>query len=277
MNILRLLQIEYLKFKSNSVIRLLVILYLIFLPIAIFMGKELDELPDFILSADVFFTFPEKAGEQGIWDYMGYIGNWMSYFFLGVVAIYILGIEINNKTLRQSVINGLTRKEYFLSKLSTIVLISVLASLYYGLCTLGIGWIHTEGATLSQALTNEWAMSRYFLMCMGYLSFAFLIIVLFRRPAVSVFLYLSYVLIIEFGIRMTLIYFKVPPEWTKYFPMNVVEDLHPFPAFKIPAAKMGPDYIKEILLSYPESALVSSLYIIIFIALSYRMFMNRDI
>ncbi len=275
MNVIKLLKIEYQKFSKNSIIRLLVLLYFIFLPIAIFMAKEFDNLPEFLISQDNIFTFMEDG--INIWDFMGYIGNWMVYFFLGVVAVYLVAIEVTNKTLRQSIINGLTRHEYFMSKLASIVVISLVASLYYALCTLVIGYIHTDGASFSLAMDNEWAIPRYFLMAMGYLSFALLIAVLVRKPALAVFLYLSYVLLIEVVLRYLLQYAKVPVEYTRLFPMNVVEDMHPFPMFKIPAANMGPGNIDEMLLSYGTATGGTIIYTLLFIFLAYRLFVKTDL
>ncbi len=275
MNISKLLKIEYQKFSQNSIIRLLVILYFIFLPIAIFMAKEFDNLPEFLISQDNIFTFLEDG--INIWDFMGYIGNWMVFFFLGVVAVYLVAIEVTNKTMRQSIINGLTRQEYFLSKLASITLISIIASLYYAFCTLVIGFIHTEGASLSLAFDNDWAIPRYFLMSMGYLSFALLIAVLVRKPALAVFLYLTYVLLIEVVLRYMLQYLKVPVDYTRLFPMNMVEDMHPFPMFKIPAANMGPGNIDEMLLSYTTATGGTLIYTVLFIFLAYRLFIKTDI
>ncbi len=271
MNITRLLNIELLKFRKNAVIRMLFFLFVIFLPIAIFMGKELNNLPDFIISKDVFFVFPT------IWEYMGYIGNWMVFFFLGVIAVYIFSIEVSNKTLRQSIINGLTRKEFFVSKFITILLISVFASIYYGVCTMIIGYFHTETFSLTEALNNDWAVTRFFLMSLGYLSLALFLAILIRKPGLSVFSYLIYVIVIEPVIRASAAYMKVPMEYLRFFPANVMEDLHPLPFYKIPAANFGPSTAAQYLLSYNLAIVFTILFIVLFLTGSYVLLRKKDL
>jgi hypothetical protein len=128
--IIDLLKTEYLKFRKNSTVTILLSFYFIFLPFSFVLGSEFkDSIPAFISNKDAFFVFPST------WDYMGYAGSWLVFFFLGVAIIYMIGNEVAYKTLRQGIINGYTRNDFFLAKFSTIVIIAVIATLYYALVT----------------------------------------------------------------------------------------------------------------------------------------------
>jgi len=198
----RLLFLEYTKFKNHSLIIIMLMLYAIFFPSIIFLGKEFNDLPDPIPGPEIFFKFPM------MWEYLGYIGSWLSFFFLGLIAVFSVVNEITYKTFRQNVIAGLTRKEYFLGKLYSITAISLVAALYYLLCGFLIGIAHTPEWTLSEAFENSWAIPRYFLLCFSYMSFGLFVGFIMRRSGLSVLFFLIYGLLIDLGIKW-LINFKV--------------------------------------------------------------------
>ncbi len=268
---LSLLIIEYQKFRKNSVVSLLVIMYLAFQPTIIFIAKEFPTIPGVILSNDYYFEFPN------VWDWMGYIGNWLVFFFLGFISVYIITSEVTHKTLRQSVINGFSRNKIFLGKLLTIFVISVLAAIYYTFWTLIIGWFSTTDPTLSLAFQNEYAGLRFFLMCFGYLSFGLMIGIVIRSAGIAVLLYWCYVLFLEPLARFGIIYQfdRLDNSLMKYFPLNAIEDLHPCPLFDFQAfIPRKVDY--EFLLSFQSAALLTILYSFIFLALAYLSLVKKD-
>jgi len=274
MNIINLLKTEWLKFRKNAVVSLLGILFLIFMPTAIFIGKEWKNLPSPLPNNSIFFEYPS------MWSYLGYVGNWLVFFFIGLMVVFMITLEVNFKTLRQNVISGYTRKTFFLAKLSSMVVLCLIATFIYTVVGLAIGLYHTEGATLAYALDNDWAIPRFFLMSLGYTSLAFFISFVIKRSGISVLFYLIYVLMIELLLRWGLHFgqFKIKNESMNYYPANSFEDLMPNPAFKF--AELIPfdnDLGFEFLLTYNQAALTSIFYIIVFISLAYYAFMKRDI
>jgi len=251
------------------------IFFLAFFPMSVFVGDLMPEnLPAFVPSRDSFYQFAN--GSLNVWDYMGYAGNWMVFFFLGMVVIYTYTIEVSNKTLRQSIINGMTRKEFFTSKLINIILLSIIATILYALISLGIGFFSTEEATLSLAFANDWALPRFFLMCLSYMSFAFMLAVLLRKSGLAVFTYVSYVLVIEFLLRLLAREQIYSGSWINYFPMNATEDLMPFPWLTF--ADAVPNEIDfQFLLTHGQAAITTIIYTLIFLGISYYNFLKRDI
>lgn len=290
---INLLKLEWLKFKSNAAIELLVILFVLLFPILILGGKDIFvNVPPPLPSNRVFYEFPT------VWEYQGYVGSWLVFFFLGFVAIYIVTSEVSNKTLRQNIIIGLTRKEYFFSKLISIITMALVATLIYTISTILIGLIHTPGADLALIFDNNYAILKFFLMCMGYMSFGLMLGFIIRRGGISIFLYMSYVLFIEPILKWSIFGLM---NWERlkgaigtgeigetgislynfvnYFPMNVIEDLNPLPLLRLPDTFMdGRDDIDfQVILSSEVAILVAFIYISIFIFLAYKSFMKRDI
>ena len=269
-----LLSLEYKKFRKNSVVSLLSLFYVLFLPAVMILIKDfkpesLGPGSMFIPGPETYYTFP------GVWEYVGYAGNWMVFFFLGVVVIYLITAEVNFKTQRQTLINGMPRKTYFTSKFLAVVAISFLATIYYAIVSAGIGMYFTDDWDFAFMFENEYAIPRYFLMSIAYLSFAALLAILLKKSGLAIFIYMSYVMIIEPLLKVGL-KFKdwAIKDYANYLPLNAVEDLMPNPFFLIDvpiADKM------DIVLSYSQSAIASIIFIAIFVAWSYFVFMKRDL
>lgn len=267
-----LLGIEYLKFKKSSILNLLILLYAFIFPLVIFSAKRMiPDFPDSVpFTVDILYEFPT------VWDYQGYIGTWLVFIFLGFIPIHIVCSEFSQKTMRQSIINGLTRKQYFTSKLLTITAISLAATAYYFLVCSVIGWFNTPNPSISKLMNNDFAGFRYFLSCMGYMSIAFLLAIWIKRSGLALFTYLSYIIIIEPAARW-LIYWKVlKTKATLFFPANILEDVMPNPLYRF--AEMAPDEMDmDWLMDYSVAVPIASVFTIALFGGAYYLFKNGDI
>ena len=267
---LQLLKLEWSKFRKSTVVTLLLSFFLLFFPCCLYMGRFLDNIPDFLPIDTDIFVFPS------IWDYLGYAGNWMVFFFLGVLIIYTVTIEVSNKTMRQSIIYGMSRKTFLLSKVLNVVVLSVLATTVYTILSFVFGWINTEEPTVSMMMSNEIAIGRFFLMSIGYLSFALMLAFIFRKAGVAVFLYLAYGLIIEVLLRVLAGQYLFKNKFLNYFPLNSMEDLMPFPLFRM-ADKLPTDINYPFLLEYSEATILTIVYTSVFLAVTWFLFQRKDI
>ena len=266
----KLLKLEYSKFMKSTVVILLTTMFVVFSPFSLAIARLFKDLPAVLPSEKVFVQF------STVWEYLGYAGNWMVFFFLGVMIIYTITLEVSYKTLRQSIIIGMTRNQYFTSKMLLVMVISLIATLYYSLIALIVGFINTPDADISLAFSNEWAIPRFFLMSVGYLSFAMMIAYLIKNSGLAVFLYLSVVLLVEPLIRLGHVKF-LGAKFQNYYPMNCVEDNMPLPLLKMA------DYVKTsevdltVVLSYEIAAITTIVWTIIFIGISYLNFTIKDL
>ena len=267
---LRLLKLEWHKFRNNNVVILLCSFYILLLPTVIFIGKELENLPPPLPSNSIFFEFPT------VWDWMAYSGSWLVFFFLGFVALYLVTSEISYKTQRQNIITGLTRKDYYLSKVYAILAISLVATIYFAIVTITIGVFHAEHFSLTNVFDNN-NIFRYLLMCLGYMSFGLFIGFLVKRSSLATFIYLSYILFIEAILKWQLHFNIVSNKSVNYWPLNAIEDLTPNPAYQMGefVIKKGLDF--DFVLSNNEAIIASSIYILIFLFLGFFTFKVRDI
>ena len=266
----KLLKLEWSKFRKNTTIVLLLVFFALLYPSCLYFGKFLKNINNLIpINIDIY-----KA--PYIWEYLGYAGNWMVFFFLGVLIIYTITIDVSNKTMRQSVINGLTRTEFYLSKLLIVLVISLAATAYYTLMSFIFGWLNTDEPSIGIMLNNDWAISRFFLMSFGYMVFAMFLAFLFRKAGLAVFFYLTYVITIEPLLKLLTNQYVMSNKYVNYFPMNVVEDLMPNPLFKM-AKKVPADFDYDLLLPFGEATVLTIIYCLLFLGITYYSFLKRDI
>ena len=263
----KLLSLEWKKFHKNSVVQMLVWIFIIFFPSLIFIGKsaDFDDLP--MLSSEDIFAFP------GIWDWLGYDGSWMVFFCFGFLMVYMITIEVSYKTLRQNIITGLTRTEFFMAKFYVMLGFSILATVLYAIFGLAIGWFHTEDATMAMAFDNNWAIPRFFLMCLSYLSFAMFIGFMIKESGLAVLTYLSYGILVEPLIRR-LGHSELTNghESMNWYPLNAAEDLMPIPF---------PDFMNgvtgQLYLPMQTAVGLSIFYTLLFLGITYYSFTKKDI
>lgn len=269
--ILRLLKLEYLKFRYNRVIQLLLLLFMVFMPTTILVLKNFQDLPPPLPSVDSVFEFPL------IWDYQGYSGSWLVFFCIGFIMLYTITSEINNKTMRQNIITGITKKEYFVAKGIILLVLSIFSTLLYSISTLIIGLTHTESPDFLLIADNNWAPLRYFLLCLGYTSFALMIGFLIRRGTLALLFYFSYIMMLEPILRWAVHFNITKDRGMLFWPMNVFEDLMPLPLFKLSESAIKTNTDINLLLSYWEAVTVSPIYILAFVAIAYYNFVKKDL
>lgn len=274
---LQLLKTEIKKFKSNSTITLLGVFFLSLMPFVILAAKGI-----FKGATGPFQALSEIYDLPMIWEYQGYVGSWLVFFFLGFMVLQMFTNEVSQRTMRQNIIFGYTKKEFFTAKVVVIICLSILATVLYALSSAIIGMIHTPGFDFELLMDNNWATTRFFISTLGTLFFALLIAVVFRKGGLSMFLYFAYPLILEPILRWFTIYGLIKiekPEWTlmNYFPMNTIEDLMVFPLIRTTSdfinihAKMKPVH------SYSTAMIAGSIFTALFLFLAWKSFERNDI
>jgi hypothetical protein len=268
---LHLLKLEFKKYRKNRLIQILAIAYIIFLPALLFIGKKFNvqNIPA-IPSNDIFFEFPT------LWTYLGYIGNWLTFFLLGFFGLYIVTHEYANKTFRQNIITGMTRNSFYLSKIQLITVVSLLSTLYFLLCGFVIGFAETESGTYTSYFRDDNTGLRYFLMCMGYTTIGFFIGLLVKRSGIALIIYFSYAMVLETVIRWLVHIRVIENKSMHFYPMNAIEDLMPVPFHEM-ASSFIEEYQFSFFLTYTEAMVTTSVYCVLFIFLGWRYLLRTDL
>ncbi len=269
MNPLYMLSLEWKKIKNYRTFQVLILLYATLLPSLLLLGKQLNGLPPEIGSSEMFYMFPT------VWNFLAYLGSWLSFFFLGFLVIILTTNEYTFKTLRQNVITGLTRMDFFKGKFMLILTIALFATLYYCVCSLAYGFTHTQAIYSSKIFQEIQLVPRYFLMCMGYMSFAFLVSILVKRTGLSVLLYIAYIMFLESALKGLLLYYT-RSEVINFLPMNALEDLTPIP-IGVETSGFTEEFGFSLILDPTTAMITSIVYITLILFGAYTLIKKADI
>jgi ABC-2 type transport system permease protein len=263
--------VEWLKYKDYILARVVLIIFTLLFCFGLLYSKRvIPNASPPLPSVETFFEFPT------VWDYQGHVGNWLVFIFLGFLLIQMICLEFSSKTMRQSIINGYTKMDYFLGKSILVLALSAFATILFIITTLIFGSWHTSSIEMSLVFDTNWVILRFFLMCIGYLSFAGFIAFLLRRSGLSVITYFGYIFIFEFILRMIHLYFFKHRSML-FWPTNIIEDLMPNPLYKLPGMFMEKEWGFDPMLSYVEALTGSVVVISLLVYGTWKIYRLRDI
>lgn len=271
----RLLQLEWLKLKHYRPFWILMGLYAI---ITIIVSSSGMFLMEFFKSqgADIqgfnptllpLYDYPD------IWQNLTYVASFFKIFpaFLVIVSV---ANEFNYRILRQNIIDGLSKKEWLLSKLlfiGTIALGSTLLLLLIGLMT---GHIYGHPDSRGAVFQSIEFLGAYFLDVFTYLVFALLLILIIRRGAIVIVGLFMYTFMIEPFITFFLATYPTLPDiyriFPPFFPVKAIHNL-----IHIPFLRYGFMEIQDYI-SLKEIAIVL-LWLGIFIWLIFWILRRKDL
>ncbi|MFM7668502.1 MAG: ABC transporter permease [Bacteroidota bacterium] len=280
----RLIRIEWLKNYS-------------YFPVILFSGIYFVLVIGFTLLCSVksipILGIPVNIRDQGflnfpqIWNFLTYITALLK-IFLGLIIIFTISNEFTTKMFKQNVIDGLSKKEFILSKVTTIGLLSLISTIVVLIMGLILGFSFSSTTDISLVFKEFYFIIGYFLKLFTFLSFLFFITVLLKRV---VFVFLSFflwwiaeiiLLLIEYtskvvekfdsqGNRIT----ETPFLFTDYLPLNVMSNLieEPFQRIRLVSQLTGGSFEYTI----PYGAILASiLYSTLFILGSYWLIKKKD-
>jgi ABC-2 type transport system permease protein len=154
---------------------------------------------------------------------------WFSGLFKIVLAIMTV-ISITNeyqyRTIRQNVIDGLSRWEFLQTKILTNFLLSMLSVVLIFLIAFVTGLIYTPEINWSYVFSDMEFLLAYFLEIFAFLSYALMLGILVQRSGLTIILLLLSHMI-ELIIRENID--EDVPWLLEYFPMESISNLVPLP------------------------------------------------
>ena len=187
---LRLIKLELQKLWLNKVSRVLIFVSFI-LPFTVLVLSS--------IKINFFGFFTLELGELGIfnfpiiWHITTFFASYFKFFF-AIVVVSMIGNEYSNKTLKQNLIDGLSKKEFVLSKFYTIVFFSLCATILIGLATFLIGLYYSSYTEASIIFREIEFLLAYFVKLVGFFSLCLFFGMLLKRSAFALgFLVILYI------------------------------------------------------------------------------------
>jgi ABC-type transport system involved in multi-copper enzyme maturation permease subunit len=225
----RLFQIEWIKLRNYRAFKVLVILYFLAVALTCSSGMFILEfLKDKGLHTQgidptilPIYDFPD------IWHNLSEAATWMKIILAFIILISITN-EITYKTLRQNIIDGLSRKDFILSKIAAIIGFSLVNTLLVFILGLVLGCIYSHQVNMALIFSGMEFIGGFFLSTLVYLLFAFVIGIIVQRTGIAIVFLMIYSAFIE--PIVTAIFAHAPlPSFFKsivpFFPVEAVNNV----------------------------------------------------
>lgn len=276
----RLLSIELQKIWLNKASRILTLTYFILLSfIALIASIKFDlGVFKFHLAEMGIFNFPF------IWHFNTYIAAILK-FFLAIVIVSMMANEYSYGTLKQNLIDGMSKKEFILSKFLTVVLFAFCSTLFVFLMSLILGYSFSSYTEFSIVFSDLEYLLAFFVKLVGFFSFCLFLGILVKRSAFALGFLLVWN-IIE-SIAKGILTFKmfpgsdIPSYITQFFPLEsmsnlIVEPFSRLSLVKTIGTQIGLENIKDYDVHF-STILIVLTWTFIFISLSLKLLKNRDL
>ncbi|MCW1147685.1 ABC transporter permease [Flavobacterium lacisediminis] len=281
----RLLSIEFQKIWKNKASRVLLLAYFVLL--------------SFIaLIASIKFsigTFEIRIADQGIFNFP-YIWHFNSYIaslfkiFLAIVIVSMMANEYTYGTLKQNLIDGLSKKEFILSKFLVVGTFAVASTLFVFVMSLILGYSFSSYNEMGIVFSDLEYLLAFFVKLTAFFSFCLFLGILVKRSAFALgFLFIWF---IGENIFYWLVKFVIlgGNDKTKnfgdtiiqFFPMEAMSNLIKEPFTRLSAIKTiettigGAKAAKDYSVHFSEVSIVL-VWTFIFILTSYYILKKRDL
>lgn len=275
----RLFLIEFDKLRANRSSRILIGAYFILLTsITLIAAIKFDIGPiKFHLAEQGIFNFPY------IWHFNGFIGAWFK-IFLAVVIVSMTANEYSNKTLKQNLIDGLSKREFLHSKWLMIFALAAISTLFIFVVSLILGLIYSNYTEVSIILKDFEYLLAYFIKHIAFFGFCLFLGTAIKRSAFALG-FLGVWQMFE-GICYGLLKWK-SPEWLdaeqvfRLFPLNAMGNLIHEPFSRLSAVRNLANQVEIDLLKNTSvqfwDIIIVLVWSFIFYSLTYRLLKRRDL
>jgi len=273
---LRLLKLELQKLLLNRTSKILIFISFI-LPFFVILLSS--------LKINFFGIFTLELGELGIfnfpiiWHLTTFFASQFKFFF-AIVVVSMVGNEYSNRTLKQNLIDGLSKREFILSKFYTIVFFSFISTVLILLISICIGLYYSSYTEFNIIIKETNFLLGYFVKLVGFFSLCLFFGMLLKRSAFALgFLFVLYILEwITFGLIAWKADVNLAEKIQNFFPLKSMYKLIDQPFQRIAMTKF-PDKTEmayDYAVHFHEIIIVLS-WTALFIFLSYRLLKKRDL
>jgi ABC-2 type transport system permease protein len=273
----RLLNIEFHKLKHSKASKVLIITYFILLTSTALIATINFDFAQvqFHLAEMGVFNFPY------IWHLSTYLSSAIKFFLL-LVIVSMMANEYSNKTLKQNLIDGLSKKEFVLSKFYTVIIFSLASTIFVFFVSLILGLIYSDFTEIAIIFSDLEYMPAFFIKLVGFFSFGLFLGILIKRSAFAIGAMIMWFMFESFIKGMLHWKLKGSVDFIMQFlPLESMSNLikEPFTRFsavKSIAKQIGEDLSKDYTVHFFDIIIVI-VWTLIFVYLSYWLLKHRDL
>lgn len=272
----KLLELEFLKLWPNRSFRMYTLLYigiLLLLSTLSFVEVSLGPI-QFSFGKEGAFQFPLT------WHFNTYVASYFKVF-LALIIVTNITNEYDFRTIKQNLIDGLSKQEFILSKVLTYTTLSLISTMFVGIVALLLGFKYSNDTGFGKVISEIYYLPVYFIGLFTSLSFLMFVSVLIRKSAFALGLWIFWS-----GFETILKNWwkaKVTASFNPFdfFPMQSVGNLIHEPFTRLKAVQNISNIIQaDSKIDYSvhwQNVIMCVLWSAIFIYLSYYLIKRRDL
>lgn len=178
---LRLLNIELQKLRYNRSAKVISIVYFVLITfIALIASIEFSfGSVNFRVADQGIFNFPF------IWHFNTYIAAILK-IFLAIVIVSMMSNEYSYRTLKQNLIDGLSKKEFVLSKFITVIGFALISTLFVFIVSMILGLSFSDYTEMGIIFSDMEYLAAYFIKLVGFFAFCLFLGILVKRSAFAI-------------------------------------------------------------------------------------------
>lgn len=277
----RLLSIEFQKIWKNRASRILTISYFVLLTFIALIASIKFDIGNFkVHFAEMgIFNFPY------IWHFNTYIAAILK-LFLAIVIVSMMANEYSYGTLKQNLIDGMSKREFIESKFLTVVAFAAGSTVFIFVISMILGLSFSSYKEIDIIFSDLEYLLAYFLKLTAFFSFCLFLGILVKRSAFA--LGFLFVWNIAEGIINGILRFKVFPksetagQITQFLPLESMSNLikEPFTRLSVvknvEAAIGGTNVYKDYSVQWLAVSIALA-WTVIFVLSSYKLLQKRDL
>ncbi len=256
---LHLLKIEWLKVKNYRTFWILAGLFVISIfginyisfeiQQSIYHSQQAKGMAAMILGSPPY-SFPTT------WQMTSYVSGFL-LFIPGLLMIISITNEYSYKTHRQNIIDGLSRTQFILVKMTLAIIVALVSSVMVFFTAFAFGFIDGSG---NLSFSNLYYLGYFFIQAFSFSIVALLIGVLCRRSGIAIGVYFLYTVVIENMIAGALNHYA---DYSgRYLPIQVNYNLISAPVLESVQKKLSPEINVSVMLGLAVLYLVAYFFII---------------
>ena len=193
--------------------------------------------------------------------------------------------EYTNRTLKQNLIDGLSKKEFIWSKFLTVVSFALLSTIFLFIVSMILGLSFSDYTEFSIIFSDLEYLLAYFVKLIGFFAFCMFLGMLVKRSAFALgFLFIWWILE---NIAHAVMKYKLfrdsdlADNIAQFFPLESMSILvkEPFSRLNViqsAATQLGSEISKDYAIHWYQ-LLIVGIWIVIFVYLSYLLLKKRDL
>ncbi len=270
----RLINIELFKLRHSKSAKVMTILYF-----SLFLSAALLSTIKFSFGAIEF-----RLADQGIYNFP-FTWHFMSFMvallkiILAIVIVSMMSSEYTNRTLKQNLIDGLSKKEFILSKFYVVILYSLVSTIVLFFVVLTLGLIFSDYNEVHIIFRDLEYLLAFFVKLIGFFSLCMFLGLLVKRSAFALgFLLLLWILELILAASISDYWYSFISDYT---PLNsmwglIEEPFTRFDAVKTAAKTLEADIISDYRVKLSNIVTVLA-WTSVFVFSSYKLLKARDL